>query len=99
MEDINDEPFEFDGSPYSVVPEYTNEELLALENERAEREAQRVEQAEVASGPRTSATWWCSCGCCVLMDREEESLCCEGWDIIQPSVSPEESSNGVCTSM
>ena len=87
VEDIDDEPFEFDGSPYLFVPEYTDEELLALENERAEREAQRAEQAEAASRPRTSATWWCSCGCCVQMDTEEESLCCKEWDIIQPTVS------------
>ena len=38
VEDIDDEPFELDGSPYLFVPEYTDEELLALENERAERE-------------------------------------------------------------
>ena len=35
----------------------------------------------------TSATWWCSCGCCVQMDTEEESLCCREGDNIQPNVS------------
>ena len=72
VEDINDELFEIDGSPYLFVPEYTDEELLALENERTEREAQRAEQAEVASRPRTLATWCCSCGCCVQMDTEDQ---------------------------
>ena len=46
VEDINDKPFEVDGRPYLFKAEYTDEELLALENERVEREAQRAEQAE-----------------------------------------------------
>ena len=78
---------EFDGRSYLFEPEYTDEELLALENESAEREVQRAEQAVAASQPGTSVTWWCSCGCCVQMDTEEESLCCKEWDIIQPNVS------------
>ena len=82
VEEIDDEPYEFDGRPYLFEPEYTDEELLALENERVDREAQRAEQAVVASRPRTSVTWWCSCGCCVQMDTEEKSLCCKEWDII-----------------
>ena len=51
VEDIDDEPFEFDGSPYLFKPEYTDEELFTLENERTEIEAQRAEQAEAASRP------------------------------------------------
>ena len=41
VEDIGDEPFEFDGRPYVFEPEYTDEELLAPENVRAERERRR----------------------------------------------------------
>ena len=41
VEDIGDETFEFDGRPYVFEPEYTDEELLAPENVRAERERRR----------------------------------------------------------
>ena len=74
VEDIDDKPFEFDGRPYLFEPENTDEELLALDSERA---GQKAEQAVAASMPRTLTTWWCSCGCCVQMDTEEESLCCK----------------------
>ena len=34
VEEIDNETFEFDGSPYLFVPEYTDERILALEIER-----------------------------------------------------------------
>ena len=36
VEDIDIEPFKFDGRPYLFKPEYTDEELLALENKSGE---------------------------------------------------------------
>ena len=40
-EDIDHEPFEFNGRAYLFELEYTDEELLTLENERAERDVQK----------------------------------------------------------
>ena len=50
---------------------------MAIETVSERESDAESEQAVAASWPRPSVTWWCSCGCCVQMDREEESLCCK----------------------
>lgn len=73
--------FEYDGRGYLFEPEYTDEELLAQDAERMARTEEQ--QPEAASRLRSTETWRCSCGHCIAMTTEEDSLCCEEWDLVQ----------------
>ena len=79
-----DEPFYYEGRPYLFEPEYTDEELLQIQEQtRIAREGQRADEDEAAAArTRISEDWWCSCGCCNSMPTEEECLCYNEWDLL-----------------
>lgn len=79
----DDDWFVADPQPYLFEPEYTEEELAAMDREREEREAEPTGAGERA---RTNSNWWCTCDCCEQMPTETESLCCSEWDQVLPSM-------------
>ncbi|CAK6969982.1 uncharacterized protein LOC120555826 [Scomber scombrus] len=78
-----DEWLNFEGRPYLFEPEYTEEELAEMEeNRRAAEEA--VEITGVPHTPnRCEGDWWCSCGQCQPMATEKECLCCRESDVFR----------------
>ncbi|XP_039650889.1 uncharacterized protein LOC120555826 [Perca fluviatilis] len=73
----------FEGRPYLFEPEYTDEELQIMEeNRRAAEEAAEI--TEIPDTPnRCAGDWWCSCGQCQPMATEEECLCCRESDVFR----------------
>ena len=80
VEEIAEDPFEYEGAGYMFEPEYNDEEL----NEREEQERVAAQQQADAEPPmqRTlgDASIWCQCGHCGNMPSEEESMCCFEWE-------------------
>ncbi|XP_051963680.1 P2X purinoceptor 7-like [Xyrauchen texanus] len=72
-----EEEMHFYAQPYLFEPEYTDAELREMEEEAA---AAAQTQGEATVRQRAQDTWWCSCGQCMAMPTDEESLCCNEWD-------------------
>lgn len=67
-------------------PDYTEEELRAIDEH-----ARRDREQGGTSRPTISEDWWCLCGCCEQMPREEECLCCKEWELwVQEGADPDE---------
>lgn len=70
--------------PYLFEPEFTEDELRALEIERQEEEVAIAQQPEDVR-MRANMNWWCECGgICQSMPTEIECLCCREWDMFLP---------------
>lgn len=70
-----DEPFHYDGRPYLFEPEYTDEELLQIQEQT--RIAREGASRRGWSSGGTNATFWglmCSCGCCDSAHRGRRSV-------------------------
>lgn len=82
-----DDDFLFDPNPrpYLFEPEYTEEELRAMEEQ--EQATSTSQDADVRE--RAHTNWWCKCGVCEPMPTETESLCCLEWDKVLPSMARE----------
>lgn len=64
---------------YLYEPEYSDEQLRAMEDETAEAAAATdalPAAEEEPAGARAGAIWWCLCSNCAPMDTEQESVCC-----------------------
>ena len=73
--------------PYLYEPEFSEEELRALEIERQEEEVAIAQQPEDVR-MRANTNWWCECGgICQSMPTEIECLCCGEWDKLLPSMT------------
>lgn len=99
MEDYTTDEDDFDYQnprPYLFEPEFTEEELRALDRGR---EDVATSQGESDERTRANTNWWCDCGVCQPMPTEMECLCCAEWDKILPSMvsnAPEEERDRTC---
>ncbi|ROL49442.1 hypothetical protein DPX16_15768 [Anabarilius grahami] len=77
-----EEDLHFFAQPYLFEPEYTDEELRAME----EAPTQQQPLSQASERRRAMETWWCKCLHCHTMPTELESLCCTEWDIVMPQL-------------
>ncbi|KAK0156600.1 hypothetical protein N1851_000032 [Merluccius polli] len=85
----DDEEFVVSSEPYLYEPEYTDEELIEMDAQRAEREraaAAAPAGAAAENRERTSGDWWCQCQKCVQMLTFDECFCCREWDLVIPQI-------------
>ena len=70
---------------YAFEPEYTPEELEALEREQ--NDSSRVQEQRREPDRRLTNLDWCSCGNCVLMPTRKECLCCKEMELLEPFIA------------
>lgn len=90
----SEEDLHFFAQPYLFEPEYTDEELRAME----EAPTQQQPLSQASERQRAMETWWCKCLHCHTMPTELESLCCTEWDIVMPQLEHVEHSADEMTS-
>ncbi|CAL8342984.1 unnamed protein product [Merluccius merluccius] len=68
---------------YLYEPQYSDEQLRAMEEQEAAEAAAATAEAgdlpavdEEPAMARARADWWCLCSHCAPMDTEQESVCC-----------------------
>ena len=70
---------------YAFEPEYTPEELEALEREQ--NDSSRVQKQRRELDRRLTNLNWCSCGNCVSMPTRKECLCCTEMELLEPFIT------------
>ena len=83
--DISTDNVEFFTQPYLFEPEYTDQELRAIEE--ASAAAARLQASE---RQRSLQNWWCSCSKCCEMPTEVESIRCHEWNIAMPQLQDDD---------
>ncbi|KAG5274854.1 hypothetical protein AALO_G00140890 [Alosa alosa] len=82
MEDWNfeEDMVEKDVRGYLYEPQYSDEQLRAMEEQEAAEAAATTADLPAADEEpamaRAGANWWCLCSNCAPMDTEQESVCC-----------------------
>ena len=88
--------FDYGSGPYMFEPEYTNEELLEIEQQALLLEQQQQQQANDDGETRRrhllDPVDWCKCQgkkCC-KMTTDDECLCCSEFYLWHPDVAEED---------
>ena len=82
--DFEENMVETDVRGYLFEPQYSDEQLRAMEEQEAAEAAATTAEADDPSAAdeepamaRAGANWWCLCSNCAPMDTEQESVCCQ----------------------
>ena len=73
---------------YAFEPEYTPEELEALDREQNDGcRHQREQERRGEPDERLRRLDWCSCSNCSLMPTRKECLCCKEMELLEPFIT------------
>ena len=73
---------------YAFEPEYTPEELEALDHEQNDGcRHQREQERRGEPDERLRRLDWCSCSNCSLMPTHKECLCCKEIELLEPFIT------------
>lgn len=92
MDEHMEADLEYGSAPYMFEPEYTDEELRQIDEEKARLQAENSLMGDSQTPRRIDNLDWCFCGNnCTIMAAEQECLCCAEFYLWRPETDDRDS--------